>query len=88
MKIVDESVIRVENQNLAHAIKQHVNDHGWSNTAKVLREVVFCHVGWDADFTELDNVLRRIERAFSGQIHETKPDIPNLPDGDPSDHFS
>lgn len=84
MKIVDDSIVQADNQNLACAIKQHVKDHGWYNTAKVLREVVFVHVGWDSKFTELDNVLRKIEREFK----ETKPYIPNLPDGDPSDHFS
>lgn len=79
---------RLDNRQFARDIQAHTNKHGWHNTAKVLREVIFCHVDWDADFNELDNVLRRIERAFSGQIHEAKPDIPNLPDGSVSDHFS
>ncbi len=70
MKIIDDSIVQSDNQNLAHAIKQHVKKHGWYNTAQVLRGVVFVHVGWDSDFTELDNVLRRIVKGFKGEIKE------------------
>lgn len=60
MKTVDDSIVQSDNQNLACAIQQHMIKHGHCNLAKVLREVIFIHVGWDSDFTELDNVLRRI----------------------------
>jgi len=79
-------ILRRANENLQTDIQNHATKYGWENTAKVLSRVVFVHVGWDENFTELDNVLRKIER--SCKHHEDKLDIPNLPDGDPSDHFS
>ncbi len=88
METAKDMGIRRDHQQFARDIREHTKKRGWHNTAKVLREVVSVHVGWDSDFTELSNVLRRIEREFKDQVMETKPDIPNLPDGSPADHFS
>lgn len=116
MKIPAEIVTRIHNERLDRDLRSHIKQHGWYNTAKVLRELVSVHVGWDSEFTELDNVLRRIEGTFSGEIRkitdidraandhtEDKLDIGDyyrdppdgslhppdqLPDGNPSDHFS
>ncbi len=61
MKQKDPAIVeRLDSQVLANRIRDHAIEHGWHNVARVLREEVFVHVGWDSDFTELDNVLRRM----------------------------
>lgn len=65
-------VVRKENEALANKIHTHAIEHGWPNVVKVLRQVVFVHVGWDSVFTELDNVLRRIEQDFDNSC---RPDL-------------
>ena len=78
-------ILRRANENLQTDIQNHATKYGWHNTAKVLSRVVFVHVGWDEDFTELDNVLRKIERKFKDKFLETKPDIP-IPPLEPPEH--
>lgn len=86
---------------LVNTLRWFIKRYGWSETVQALREVVRPHVGWDSHFTELDNVLRRIERDFGKETKkvtdadraandytEDKLDNPILPDGDPADHFS
>ena len=53
-------VERLDSVALVDQITEYMILHGTRNLAKVLREVIFIHVGWDADFDELSNVLRRI----------------------------
>lgn len=82
-------VLRKETEQFQKAIHHHILVHGWAGLAKALRAEVFVHVGWDSVFTELDNVLRRIANVPLGEVlPPNESDIPNLPDGDPSDHFS
>lgn len=64
METAKDIARRLDNQQLARTIRALTSKYGWSNTAKTLREVVFVHVGWNSDFTELDNVLRKIEQDF------------------------
>jgi len=62
----------------------------------VLRELVFVHAGWDSDFTELYDVLHKIEEDFEdktkgiveGRIisNRTKLDIPDSPLEPPANH--
>jgi len=80
----------------AQDLRSFVCAHGWSETASILRAEVFVYVGFESVFTELDNLLRRIERDFEESstkdvdraCRARRSDIPNLPDGDVSDHFS
>lgn len=91
MQITDPADILADNQDLAQTINRHVRNNGWHNTAKVMRKVVSVYVGWASNFTELDNVLRRIERNFeesptkdvdsATRLHRS--DIPDSPPGPP-----
>ena len=59
----DTAIIeRQDNRKLEETIRIHAKKHGWPNVAKAMRAIVFVHVGWDSAFTELDNILHRIER--------------------------
>ncbi len=84
-----------ETTQLVEQIKTHVKKHGWPNTAKALREVIFIHVGWDSDFTVLNNVLRKIEKPSEIMDRYRKimqdqrqEDIPDSPLKPPASHFS
>ena len=48
-------VERLDNQKLVEEMRAHMIKHGTRNMAKVLREVILVHVGWNSDFTELDS---------------------------------
>lgn len=57
-----------EKEQLVNRLKWFIKDYGWSEAAKALRQVVQPHVNFESDFTELDNVLRKIEkRGFSSK---------------------
>lgn len=79
MESPEDILRRLDNQKLVAAIRSHTSKHGWHNTAKTLREVASVHVGWDSNFTELCNVLRRIENDFKGQVLEAQSEIPRTP---------
>ncbi len=59
-----------EKEQLVNRLKWFIKNYGWHETMKALREIVSPHVGWDSEFTELDNVLHRIEKTFKGKIRE------------------
>ncbi|KKM25175.1 hypothetical protein LCGC14_1597580 [marine sediment metagenome] len=61
-------VERLDSVALVDQITKYMILHGMCNLAKVLREIIFIHVGWDADFDELNNVLRRIANVPLGEV--------------------